>query len=86
MILADLFADQPAWQEQALCAQVGGEAFFPEQGNPAGPAKRICARCPVQVECLEYALDNNEPYGVWGGMTPEERKRAAAQRRKAAAA
>lgn len=37
-------------------------------------AKAICARCPVQVECLEYALENREQYGVWGGTTRDERK------------
>jgi WhiB family transcriptional regulator, redox-sensing transcriptional regulator len=34
-------------------------------------AKAICLRCPVQGECLQYGLD--EPWGIWGGLTEEER-------------
>ena len=36
-------------------------------------AKEICARCPVELECREYALGRREPYGIWGGMTESER-------------
>jgi WhiB family redox-sensing transcriptional regulator len=34
----------------------------------------ICRRCPVRDSCLAYALENNETHGVWGGMTPQQRK------------
>lgn len=65
----------PAWVGRALCAQTDPEAFFPEKGGSALEAKRICARCEVKSECLEYALDRKERFGIWGGMTPGERRR-----------
>lgn len=37
-------------------------------------AKAICARCPARAECLEFALDTREAYGVWGGMNEDERR------------
>lgn len=37
-------------------------------------AKEICASCPVRVECLNYAIEQPEHYGVFGGMDPEERR------------
>ena len=37
-------------------------------------AKEICAECPVKMLCLEYALDANEQFGIWGGTTFKERK------------
>jgi WhiB family redox-sensing transcriptional regulator len=61
------------WQEQALCAQTDPEAFFPEPGRLAHAAKRICARCDVRAECLQHALTHHEAYGIWGGLTPNER-------------
>ena len=43
--------------------------------NPYLYARQLCAECPVQAVCLEYALDAREPFGVWGGTTPGERRR-----------
>ena len=74
--LLDLFgldADS-RWQDQALCAQVDPEIMYPEKGVSARPAKRICASCPVKAECLSYALDHDERFGVWGGTTEHERR------------
>ena len=64
------------WAVDALCAQVGTEVFYPGQGESAAPAKRVCAACPVRVECLTYALDNHEQHGIWGGLSIRERYRA----------
>lgn len=61
------------WRERALCAQVDPELHFPEKGGSSKAAKAICQQCPVQVECLEHALANNETFGVWGGLTARER-------------
>ncbi|MEW2474642.1 WhiB family transcriptional regulator [Micromonospora gifhornensis] len=72
---ADLLGDKPRWQERALCSQTDPEAYFPEKGGSAAPAKRICAGCEVRVECLEYALARREPYGIWGGKTEGERRK-----------
>lgn len=59
----------------ALCAQTDPELFFPEKGNSAEPAKAICRKCPVQMQCLEWALKNNEQHGIWGGLSAPEREK-----------
>jgi WhiB family redox-sensing transcriptional regulator len=61
------------WRDSALCAETDPEAFFPDANRSAAPAKRICAECPVKAECLDYALQTNQWYGVWGGMSVRER-------------
>lgn len=69
-----------AWRDEALCAQTDPEAFFPEKGGSTREAKRICQRCPVINECLQYALDRDERFGIFGGLSERERwrlKRAA---------
>ena len=63
------------WQDRALCAQVTGDMFFPEKGEPSAAAKRVCRICEVRAECLEYALEHDERFGVWGGMSERERRR-----------
>lgn len=62
-----------AWQEEALCAQTGGDFFFPEPGSSVREAKRICGLCPIRATCLEYALSHDMRFGVWGGMSEKER-------------
>lgn len=64
-----------SWQEQALCAQTDPEAFFPEKGGSTREAKRICVGCDVKGECLEYALGQDERFGIWGGLSERERRR-----------
>ena len=63
------------WQERALCAQTDPEAFFPEKGGSTREAKRICQGCEVRDACLEYALANDERFGIWGGLSERERRR-----------
>ncbi|OMQ28715.1 transcription factor WhiB [Rhodococcus sp. D-1] len=63
------------WQERAVCQRTDPEAFFPEPGEAVRPAKRVCAGCEVRVDCLAYALANDERFGVWGGLTASERRR-----------
>ena len=63
------------WQEQALCAQTDPEAFFPEKGGSTREAKRVCVGCEVRAECLDYALANDERFGIWGGLSERERRR-----------
>ena len=63
------------WQERALCAQTDPEAFFPEKGGSTREAKRICGTCDVRGECLEYALQNDERFGIWGGLSERERRK-----------
>jgi WhiB family redox-sensing transcriptional regulator len=63
------------WQERALCAQTDPEAFFPEKGGSTREAKKVCTSCEVRRECLEYALANDERFGIWGGLSERERRR-----------
>ncbi len=68
------------WQEQGACRDADPETFFLDY-NLRGKAKKqkektaisICNACPVKMHCLEHALNTPEIYGVWGGMTEEER-------------
>jgi WhiB family transcriptional regulator, redox-sensing transcriptional regulator len=64
-----------AWQERALCAQTDPEAFFPEKGGSTREAKKVCVGCEVRGECLEYALANDERFGIWGGLSERERRK-----------
>ncbi|GEE03712.1 transcriptional regulator WhiB [Gordonia spumicola] len=68
-------AVEDEWQDRALCAQTDPEAFFPEKGGSTREAKRICSGCEVKADCLEYALHNDERFGIWGGMSERERRR-----------
>ena len=64
-----------AWQTDALCAQTDPEAFFPEKGGSTRDAKRVCEACPVSGQCLDYAMANDEKFGIWGGLSERERRR-----------
>jgi WhiB family redox-sensing transcriptional regulator len=63
------------WQDRALCAQTDPEAFFPEKGGSTREAKKVCSGCEVRAECLEYALANDERFGIWGGLSERERRK-----------
>ena len=67
--------EELTWQEQALCAQTDPEAFFPEKGGSTREAKRVCLSCDVRTDCLEYALEQDERFGIWGGLSERERRR-----------
>ncbi|MEP6598782.1 MAG: WhiB family transcriptional regulator [Actinomycetota bacterium] len=77
------------WEWQSLAACRGTEtATFYHPENERGPrrerreqiAKQFCAACPVVGQCLRWALETREPYGVWGGKTVEERAKLLSQR------
>lgn len=63
------------WQADALCAQTDAEAHFPDRGGSTKAAKRVCAMCDVTGECLNYALENDEKFGIWGGLSERERRK-----------
>ena len=71
----DFEQDPLSWQADALCAQTDPEAFFPEKGGSTRDAKRICTGCDVKAQCLEYALANDERFGIWGGLSERERRK-----------
>lgn len=74
--LSDDYDDgELGWQSDALCAQTDPEAFFPEKGGSTRDAKKVCAACNVRSQCLEYALANDERFGIWGGLSERERRR-----------
>lgn len=57
------------------CAGVDPAVFFPDVGGNADAARAICNTCPITEQCLQWAIDNREKYGVWGGLVEEERRR-----------
>ena len=74
-------ADFYAWQEHGLCRDEDRELFFLDPGQRGhekasreSKALAICSACPVKTACLEHALTVPEKYGVWGGMTVEQRQ------------
>jgi WhiB family transcriptional regulator, redox-sensing transcriptional regulator len=67
------------WRDGAACREVDWDLFFPV--GTAGPAlariaeaKQVCLACPVQAQCLDWALGHSITDGVWGGTTAEERR------------
>lgn len=80
-MIVDLPTPQP-WMASALCAQVDGDLWFPEQGDhqSARDAKATCRRCPVINDCLRFALDQAPREGIWGGLTPKERNKVSPRR------
>lgn len=74
--------DEEPWQLRAACRGPETWLFFPpshserkdEREERESRAKQICGRCPVRVECLDYAIRTREPYGIWGGLTEAERQ------------
>ena len=74
------------WRLDALCAETDPESFFPEKGGSTREAKRVCTGCEVRAECLEFALTNDERFGIWGGLSERERRRLRLMRRDAISA
>jgi WhiB family redox-sensing transcriptional regulator len=75
------------WQMQGTCRTADPEAFFPAEATRGrnrasieARAKAMCAQCPVIELCLQHAMRVREPYGVWGGLTAEERNQLQRQR------
>jgi WhiB family redox-sensing transcriptional regulator len=64
----------PAWQRYANCLGVDPDLFFPERGGSTREAKEVCRGCVVREECLEYAIEAGEKFGIWGGLSERERR------------
>ena len=62
------------WRDLAACRGADLDVFFPGRGQSAGPARQVCAACPVRQPCLDYAISNRISHGVWGGLTGRERR------------
>ena len=73
------------WMARGNCRFEPPATFFPSDGVGVEVAKQICAGCPVQEPCLEYALEQRIDHGVWGGTSERQRRRILKQRRSRAA-
>lgn len=74
-----------SWQEEAACKTLPLEMFFPPAEQEAETAKTVCSGCTVREPCLEAALAAGERFGIWGGLTSDERQLIASRRRARAA-
>lgn len=68
-----------SWRRDALCRDTDPELFFPVGTTGYAlvqieQAKSVCGECPVQTDCLDYALETNQDSGIWGGTSEEERR------------
>lgn len=72
--------DRPCVDPALGSSRVRARIFFPETGSGVAQARQLCRRCPVKDDCLDYALEANEHYGVWGGASERERRRMRARR------
>ena len=79
-------ASNEEWQDRAACKRIQVELFFPPAEQEADDAKAVCATCEVRQPCLEFAIAAGERFGVWGGLTPQERRSLVAKRRSRARA
>lgn len=77
------------WQYDGLCRSADPDIFFHPEGERGGTrrrraeaAKAVCSRCPVIGRCRDHALRAQEPYGVWGGLSEEERSSIVRRRRR----
>lgn len=74
-------ASDQEWQQYGACRVVPVTVFFPAVEQESDDAKRVCATCSVQEECLEFAIAAGERFGVWGGLDPQERRSLVTRRR-----
>ena len=66
------------WKEQGICGEIDPDLFFSENADDVKAAKQICGTCPVAEQCREHGLDTGPEFGIWGGLTPAERRAARA--------
>lgn len=62
------------WQQRARCRGLDPDQFFVRGAARSRPVLRICERCPVRQQCLEYAVANGVEFGIWGGTTERQRR------------
>ena len=68
-----------SWRTRAICRDTDPDLFFPVGTTgqalvQIARAKEVCGECPVQNDCLEYALETNQDAGIWGGLDEEQRR------------
>ena len=70
------------WRERGACRGIPVELFFPPVEHEGDEAKSVCEMCSVREPCLEWAMTSGERFGVWGGLTSQERRSLATRRRR----
>ena len=65
----------PEWHERGTCRTVDPDLWFESYPSKYDPVFKLCAECPVQVDCLRQSFDNAEEFGIWGGVSAHERER-----------
>lgn len=70
-----MLSERPAWQARAACRGVDPSLFFPETRKDSDTAMKICAGCPVRLQCLDFAIVTREAQGVWGGTNERQRRK-----------
>lgn len=71
-----------SWQERAACRDEDAELFFRIDAESVSRALAVCAVCTVRKSCLTQAMTDRETFGVWGGTTETERRRAFRRQRR----
>lgn len=74
-----------SWMLFANCRGMDPELFFPPRGASLEPIREVCRSCACQKACADYAINNGEVFGVWGGLSERERRRIRKARRLEAA-
>jgi WhiB family redox-sensing transcriptional regulator len=74
-ILAAPITEERPWMVFRACRDAEADLFFATTKEDQGHALAICATCPVRLDCLEYALEARERFGIWGGTTEKQRRR-----------
>jgi WhiB family redox-sensing transcriptional regulator len=83
-LIEALAVGELAWQDYANCRGADADLFFPERGASTRKAKAICSECQVRAQCLDFAIEIGEKFGIWGGMSERERRRVRRERQTAA--
>lgn len=78
----DLSVVLESWHEKARCKGWDPEIFYPDRGVPSASAKAVCRECPVQPDCLDYAISRDERFGIWGGLSERERRKMYRERQR----
>lgn len=78
VLLAAIEDRRPEWQLDAACRYVDVDVFFLPRGESLEPARALCARCPVDLQCERYAAELEARHGVWAGVSVAALKRSRA--------
>lgn len=82
----EVIPPKPDWHPDALCLEIGQTMFFADKGEKhlLQTAKKVCGMCTVRDACLEEAMDQDERWGIFGGLGPRQRRKLATERRREA--